>query len=628
MLAGLRRSASSWLIKLLMLLLIVSFGIWGIGDYISSKPTRWVAKIGDEQIMQVEFADAFRQEITEMQSRFGAKIDVEQAREMGLARTSLRQMVDRALLRQAVGASDIVIGDEVVRQMIAADPRFKGLGQRFDRAVFEAVLRNNGYTEARYVAELRQQVALEIILGSINAGIKTAPKAMTDAIYRFRNERRVAEYFILPPAAAGAVTPPSDAVLGEFYKTVAERFTLPETRTVSFAVLSAKDFLGSVAVSDSELRDEYDARRASYETPEKREVQQVVFAKPQDAKAARERILKGESLADIAKGSLGLSETDLNLGKITKDFLPSAIADQVFALKSGELSEPLQSQTGWHLVKVLTIEPMKSRSFEQVKNELQDEIALRRASDLLIDARNRADDILASGATLEELASEFKLPVKKIERVNAQGRDGRGAQAADLPAPANVLTAIFSAAEGAEPALEEAGESGYIAFRVDKIHPEAELPLADVRATVLEMWTMLEQRKIVEQKARDFADRISTGMGMLAAANEAQTKVFQTAAITRTGAEREATLSAVAVENLFRLKPGEAAAAQGLDGAQIVLRLARIEPAEAAQGDERLQPIEQELTKAYANDLLAHYRGHLESQFGVEIDEAALETAF
>ena len=323
MLAQMRRGASSLAAKILLLLLVGTFGLWGIGNRLYKTESRWVAKVGGHEITQVQFANEFRREIRDMQARFGAQIDVEQARQVGLANASLHRMVDKALLRQAVRDSGIVISDDVVRKNIDADPRFRGVGQRFDRNVFQAILRNNGYSEAQYVDEVRQQIALEQLLGSLSAGIGAVPAAMTDAAYRFRNERRVADYFILPLTAMPAIADPDEKVLEEFYNNQREIFTIPETRSITFVTLSPQAFAGSVTVSDDEIREEYAARRQEFETQAKREIQQLVFSNADAAKAARERILKGESIGDVAK-STDRKSTRLNSSHIQKSRMPSS----------------------------------------------------------------------------------------------------------------------------------------------------------------------------------------------------------------------------------------------------------------------------------------------------------------
>jgi peptidyl-prolyl cis-trans isomerase D len=632
MLDQLRRSAASWLVRGLMGLLILSFGIWGIADYLTASSDPVVARIGEVRITQSQFADQFRRDLARLQAQFGVSIDVEQARRTGLVQASLRQAIDQALLRQAISANGLTISDQVVREAITADPDFQSVGQKFDRALFESRLRASGMSEALYVSELRHGIAVGHLLGALGAGVKAAPQTLSDALYRYRNERRIAEYFLLPASLAADVPEPSEEAVTAYYQEHGARFTEPERRQVSYLAVHPADLLGQIEVSETEIREDYEARRATFETPERREIEQVVYANADEAKAALARVRQGESLVSVAEKTRGLKPSDVALGKLRREDLPSAIVDAVFGLAPGAVSEPLPSQVGWHLVRVVAVEPKKTRTLEQARDELRREIAISRAMDRLIGIRNRLDDILASGASLEEAGRELGLKVQTIAPFDSQGNDAQGRPAANLPKTSGFLQAVFAAVEQAEPTVQEEETGGVYAFRVDSITPPTLRPLDGVRPEITSTLRAAARSQALAEKARALADRAKTGEAFTSLAQEVGATIERAEPLQRSAPERvtqgRGKFSAALIGALFALKPGETASGVSAKGdSHIVARLIAVEAAEPKNDSTAREKMRKALTESIIGDLMARYRAHLASSLGVEIDQAALESA-
>jgi peptidyl-prolyl cis-trans isomerase D len=627
MLDRLRKGAGSWIARGLMFLLVISFAAWGIGDYLTVRTDTTVATVGDVKISADAFSREFRRELQVLQQRFGASLDAEQARRLGLPDAALGQMVDRALFDLAAAGLGLRVPDSVVREAITRNPAFHDSFGKFDRQRFQYVLANEGLSEAGFVAATRRDLVREQLAASLTAGATAAPGAVADALYRYRQERRAAEYFVVASASIAGFGAPTEAELEAFHKDNAGRFSSPELRTVAWLVMRPEDLLAEMAVSDDEIKDEYEARRGQYSTPERREVEQAVYPTEAAARAAFDMLKDGADFAAVAEKTRKLKPADLKLGKVTREQLPAAIAVPVFALPVGQVSEPLQSPLGWHLARVVAIEPATTRTLAEAKDELKRQIGLRKAADALIKVRDQLDDRLAGGASLDEAAQALNFKVQRAT-LDARGAGTDGKPVPDLPPLPQFLSLVFEAPEGGDPEIGDGTDGAYVALRVEKIAPSALRPLAEVRDEVIAGWQAEQRRMAAERKAGELAEALKGGGDIQRLAQDAGGAVEASPLLTRGGLGGESKLSPPVLARLFQAAKGEvvtgpAAAGDGF----VVARLARIEGADPAADAAQVERIRRGLANGIADDLLAQYRAGLERRFGVNINRAAMEQA-
>src|SRR5436305_906313 len=359
MLRGIRKASSNWLGKAVMAVvmgvLIVSFGVWGIADIFRGFGQSKLAKIGNTEISIEAFRQIYTERLQQLSRQFGRPLTQEQARLFGLDRQVLQQTIAEAALDEEARRMGLGQSEAEIMRTIYADPNFKGLSGAFDPARFQATIRQFGYTEQRYLAEQRRVGLRPQIAGTISAGLEP-PKVMIDALTRFQNEQRAVEYVKLDAAQAGAIDQPSPETLAAYCDDHQTQFGAPEFRKLSFVVINPEEIGKWTEVTDEDAKKVFEQNRDRLGTPEKREVSQMVFPNEGDAQAARTRITSGTSFDDIAK-ERNLNLADVDLGMITKSaIIDPAIADAAFALPSGEVSQPIQGQFGVALVKIGKIE--------------------------------------------------------------------------------------------------------------------------------------------------------------------------------------------------------------------------------------------------------------------------------
>src|ERR1700712_1889142 len=304
MLRGIRKASSNWLGKAVMSVvmgvLIVSFGVWGIADIFKGFGQSSLAKIGKTEISTEQFRQIYTDKLQQLGRSFGRPLTMEQARAFGLDRQVLQQTIAEAALDEEARRMGLGQSEAETMRTIYADPNFKGLSGNFEPARFQATIRQFGYTEQRYLAEQRRVGLRRQIAGTISAGLEP-PKLLIDALTRFQNEQRSVDYIKLDAAQAGTIDAPSPEALAAYFDDHKTQFRAPEYRKLSFVVINPEEVGKWITVSDDDAKKVFDERRDKLATPERRQVRQIIFPNVEEANAARERIVSGLSFDDLVK---------------------------------------------------------------------------------------------------------------------------------------------------------------------------------------------------------------------------------------------------------------------------------------------------------------------------------------
>src|SRR5262245_50066143 len=317
MLRGLRKASSNWLGKVIMAavvgILVISFAIWGIGDIFRGFGRSTVAKVGRTEITIEQFRQLYNDRLQEAGRRLGRPISPEQARNSGLERQLVGQVLGDIALDERIRSLRLGLSDAEIARRITTDPGFQGPGGRFDRTRFEQLIRQAGFSEQRFVAEQRRQALRRQLTGTIGSG-SVVPKAAVEAANRYYNEERSIEYIHLDRAKAGEIPEPSAETLANYFQERRIQFRAPEYRKIVILSMIPSELARWMIISDDDLKKAYEERRSRYTDPERRAIQQIVYQNAEEAAAASERISKGETTFDALAKELGRSEADLELG--------------------------------------------------------------------------------------------------------------------------------------------------------------------------------------------------------------------------------------------------------------------------------------------------------------------------
>ncbi len=624
MLRGIHKASSTWLGRGIMAVimggLVISFAIWGIGDIFRGFGLNSALKIGDTEISIEQFRQFYNDRLQQISRQAGRPITPDQARALGIDRQVLGQLVAETTLDEKAKALGLGVSNAEIASRITTDPSFRGVNGQFDRERFEQIIRDAGFTEARFVEEQRRVMLRRQIALSVGGDFRVPATAMA-AINQYQNEKRAIEYLTLGAAQAGDIPSPTPEVLGKFFEERKVLFRAPEYRKISLLSMSAADLAKPDAVSDADAKNYFEQHKASYGKPERRELQQIVFPKPEEAAAAHERIVKGASFADIAK-ERGLKASDIDVGMVTKaDIIDPAVADAAFALKAGETSTPVKGRFGTVLLQVGKIEPGDQKTYADVAAQIKREIAESRAKTDIGNLRDKFEDERAAGSTLAEAAKKLGLKSRIIDAVDRSGRGPDGKPVAALPTKPDVITAAFASDVGVDNDPLQLPDGGYLWYDVTGITPARDRTLDEVKDKVEARWRDDEIAKRLQAKADDMVGKLKAGSTLAQLATDTGLKV-----VTATDLQRGKPggfAPAKLVEAAFKTPKGVPASAEGdQETTRFVFRVTDVV-------DPPLDPIARKqittaLQNSDADDVVSAYVTRLESDFGVTLNQQAL----
>jgi peptidyl-prolyl cis-trans isomerase D len=622
MLNSLRRNASSWVVKVLLLLLVVSFAIWGIGDiFYGSGQNPTVATVGDAEIPANELADAFNRAVANLQRQLGPEFDRERAIQLGVMQQTLQDLVRQRLISLEAQEMGLVVPDDALRTLVTEDPIFQTGGQ-FDRSRFDQLLRASGLSEEAYLASLRQQVVRQALTGSI-AGPVEAPAQLVDAIYRHRNEKRRGHYVAVPIASITDVPEPTAEELAQFHEAHQAQFTAPEYRSLTFVTLEPEDLLGEIEVGDEEVEAAYQSRIDEFRTPERRTVEQLLAPEAAPLEQAAERIAAGATLEQVAGEieEVGVEQ----LGAVGRGDLPADFEEAIFALAEGEVSQPVESAFGWHLFRVSKIEPEHTVPFAEAREQLARELALQQANDRLPDFAAQLDDELAAGTELKEAARALGLETVSVPAVDATGKDAQGQPVEALPPWPEFMEVALETGAGETSLLEETDAGGYFVVQVDEVTAPRLKPVEEVRDQLLEAWQAQRRRELARERAEEIRARLADGAALdeLLADTGFENKPIEP--VQRDAAGSDQGINRAAVQALFATEPGKTAeeVIQLNDGFAVVA-IDEVIPADPAADPEGLEQLARELEGDMRSDLVVQFEAELRREYPIEIDGAAI----
>lgn len=618
-----RKASSNWLGKTIMAVvmgvLIISFGVWGIADIFKGFGQSTVAKVGGTEISLNEFRQTYTDRLQQISRQFGRPLSPEQARAFGLDRQVLQQTIAEAALDEEARRLGLGQSDDQIRQLIMNDPNFKGVGGNFDPNRFQSVIRNFGYTEQRYVSEQRKVSLRRQITGTIGAGIEP-PKAMLDVLTRFQNEQRAIEFVRLDAAQAGTIDAPSPEALAAYFEDHKVQFRAPEYRKIAFVVVSPEEIGKWSEVSDEDAKKAFEQRKDRLGTPEKRQIQQIVFPNAAEAQAARERLTSGTSFEDLGK-ERGLSASDVDLGLVTKSSLDPAVGDAVFALPAGEISQPIQGRLGTSIVKVEKIEPGVEANYASVAADIKREIATERARVKVADLRDKMEDERGGGASVIDAAQKLGLTAVTIDAVDRSGRAPSGQPVSGIPQGLDVVSQAFNTDVGVDnDSISFKG--GYVWYDVLAITPSRDRNLDEVRDQVEARWRQDQIATKLKAKATEIVQKLESGGKLADEAAAIGAKVETASGFKRD--DSPASVPATVVSAAFRVGKdgvGQTAVTGGTE--VIVFRVTEIIDPTVDAGSEAIKKLKDTLDRAQTEEQVASYVNKLETDIGTTINQAA-----
>ncbi|HEY4043144.1 MAG TPA: peptidyl-prolyl cis-trans isomerase, partial [Rhodopila sp.] len=552
---------------------------------------------------QAEYQRALAQQARNLPS--GQEAPPGMRRQVGLQ--TLERMVSQAALGQELKQLRVVTPDVSVADTARAMPAFQGSDGKFSKAVFDNVLRSNGFTEPRFLEQLRADIAQRQVLSTLSGSV-VASDAEVKPLFGAEFEKRAADTALFPFSAAPEPAAPDEAALQRWYDNHPDSYSTPEYRRIKAIELSPQSLSSEITITDDELHAAYDEHQAEYVTAEKRSAEVISAPDEAKARALADKWREGADWAAMqtaarAEGASAIVQDDAT----AVQFPDPDLAKAVFSVAANAVSEPVKGQLGWFVVKVTKIAGGAVTTFDQAKPKLREGVLASKAADLMYDRANKLDQLLGNGTGLDNLPGDLGV-VGVTGTLDAKG-DTPAGQPAPIPGPAELKAAIiaeaFKARQGDPPQLTEVqtpsvGGSAYYALTVESLVPPGKRPFDKVKDRVTDDWKQDQRRR--------FQDRAGTAM-MLAAQDG---KSFSDAAtlagvtpklsplVTRT--QQGADIPPILQNVMFGLKKGEPTMVETPEGF-VVAQLTEIVKPDAVAEKADYERTRAGIAKSISNDV-------------------------
>lgn len=620
MLTGIRTAFSSGFLRLLLIalmgLLVVSFAIWGIGDIFRGGTSTTLAQVGGTSVQVSQFQTVYNREVQQFGQLQGRGVTPDQARQLGIDRRVLDRLVTEATLDERARVLGLGIDDASIRDRIVSQPTFRGADGRFDRAGFQELLRANGLTEQGYI-DLERRLALRQQIAAAVSDRAPVPRTIIDALARFQAETRTADYVTIGARNVGDVPAPDAAVLQRFFEQRRAAFRAPQYRRALVLVASPEEQAPFMQVDEDRLTLEFNRLR---DERERRTLQQITFATPEEAALAASRLASGATFEDIAR-ERNVTTQDLDLGTLSRGQVADpAVREAAFALEEGAVSAPVRGRFGTVLVRAVRIVPFNA---EAVREETRRRLAADLARRSVTEIHDRIERARLTGTPLADIARDVGLAAATIESVDQNGLDASGL-ALDLAGGREFLTALFRSEVGLDNDPVTIRQTGtYIWYEVLGITQARDRTLDEVRETAEARWREEEVRDRINKAAAEMVRVVRAGTPLPDVAKSMNLEVRTSSALTR--AASDSTWSANAVATLFATAQGQTANAVGPDGLdQIVFTVRDVQaPANQAVDPQTLS----QLRESIESDLILQFVQRLRLDYGATVNQTLLRRA-
>lgn len=623
MLSSLRSASKGWVSKILLLLLVLSFAVWGIADQIGGNfAGEAVVEAGETKVSSIDYRLAYERQLGVLSEQLGQRVTNEQAQLFGIDRQVISQLVGGAVLDEQARVMQLGLSEDRLANIIAEQqPQFVGMS----RQQISAQLARAGIRDIDYINSLKQAATRQQVMEAVNDGM-SVPGTFLDAVAQFSGQTRDISFVEIDESTLDEIAAPDNATLAAFFEENLADYRAPEYRAVQVVRLTPDLIMDEAAINDADVRAEYDDNRARYATAEVRTIQQLVFSSEDDANVARQRILAGGTFEAEVEAA-GRTISDVTLGSFEKANAPDpALGDAAFALAStSDISPVVEGAFGSRLIRVSEIVPEQVQPFAQASVEIRRALALLEAQDILLDIHDGYEDARAAGNTMEEAARSQKLEVLTISGIDRQGLDQEG-NPVDLGEESNdIIRGVFSTDANVENPPIGAGRDGFIWYEVTEVIADRDRTLDEVEERVRADWITAQKNEQLDAEASRISEALQGGAQATELTAEKNYRAENKFGLSRQ--DNDPDFGQAGVLEVFSVGPKGVGIANGATGNRRLVF--RVETVSNPLADGASLPEQQasNIETGLRNDLLDQMINRLQLEFPVRINQAAIEYA-
>lgn len=652
MLDTLRNSTNSWVVRILIALLVLSFAVWGITDVFSYRHDETIVQIDDTDVGLYQFRLVALQELHALSQEEEEQLDFEQAREKGIEDEVLDVLIERALLDNVARDMGLRVGKEQVVEDILESPNFRNAFGEFDRALFNQLLRSNGMNEEIYVEAQSRSLERQQIISAVRQGAYS-PYRLAELLHLYISEERTGRYILFGDEILGELETPSEETLLAFYEGDTERFEIPELRDFRILLLQLDQLMENISIPEEVLRQEYEEQKHRFDRPEKRQIERLSFSSNEEATAALDRLNNGEDFLAIAN-ERGFEAEDIDLGSLASgEFDNEAIEKAAFELEAvDDISEIIEVPLGYAIVRLREITPATESNYEESKSWIEWEMQRDQAAEEILVLHDVVEDERAAGKSLTEIAEELSIKLVEFEKIRKNGRDIDRNRPEEMPYINDLMKRVFETEPGIESDSEETTSNGFYWFETLKVH-EPHIPtFEEARERIETVWERETRKERLENRAEELYEQAQEGLTLEEmaaqltaeippkeeidepedenAASNDEEEITEIVVVTDdpiTRQDRGDIFPRKGAEKLFELKKGEFDWNWNRSRKQILLfQLDDISPADATKEEdiEEITDLQIQLTFGMRSDVVDALLAELRAEANVTINEDLL----
>ena len=590
MLQALRNGTKSNLMRAFLLVLVVGFGMWGIGDIFRSSPN-------DEDAITVDNITVSANEVAITFDRarrfYYPGLNNNEAIATGLMDQIIAELIERSLFEAEAARLGLTVTRDMAKQSLRSNPLFQDASGNFNPLLMRDILARRGISEDQLIADIGYAEKRNQVIAAIASGAEYSP-VLADSMAKWLAQQRQI-HFAAIAISPDQVTDPDQATLSGWYRDNQDIFDAPTMRSVTAVILSPDHYLQNIVVSQTELENAFEERKSAFSVPERRDFLQMVLPDLETAEAVRQRLIAGEDFAAVALEVSGDKPEDITFVGVTRDDLPEDLAATIFAGSEGNVTNPSQTPFGVYVFEITAINEAKIPSFEDIRTRLEEELKIEMAVNQVYDSITIFEEAQDSGATLEEAAKAAKAQLITIAGMSQNSLNESSDPINDIATSTGFRSAVWQQEIGTEGMLIADEDNTYFALRVENETAARSRDLDEVKDEAIKAWKL----ETAISRAKTQAEDIIAANDFDAAVKSAGATLEQSSPFLQSGIGLDHEESSLIASASFSIEVGDKTLVETGSDSIIVIRLDDI-----IAGDEDTVTLRK-------NQLLADFKDHL-----------------
>jgi peptidyl-prolyl cis-trans isomerase D len=626
-----RKHAGTWMIKVILGAIVVVFVFWGVGSYRSRQSGR-VAKVNGTVITLSDYRESYNNLIEQVRRSFGNNLNEELIQMLQLRKRALDQLVDKALMLQAAEKLKLTVSDEELAEFIKNIGAFQTAGV-FDSGRYINTLNKNRLTPEEFEVQQREALIINKLQALIAGSIKVSDLEARQWYTRNNAEVDI-NYLVLEPQRYKDIKL-TDEEIRNYFDQHKDFYKTDPTIKVRYLYFKPEDYAAKVTLSEDDIRDYYESNLDEFDIPKTVEARHILIKADQNVKAEQdesarkkaEEIFKlakeGQDFAELArKYSEGPTKAKGGyLGTFRREEMVKPFSDRAFSMNAGDISEPVRTNFGWHIIKVEKVNPEKTLTLDEAEADIRKKLKADRAKNMAYDEAEAVYDATFENQNVDRIAAEHNLKIQTTEFFTQKNppkeiKNSAGFAAAAFNLPVNELSAV-----------QDFGDGYYLLEVVDKVQPQ----IPELKTVEQKVRNDLLKEK-QDQKARDEANLLLTelknGQSVASVSQKFKIPVKQTGFFKRNGPIPEIGAESDIAQTAFKLTdknklPEEVI--KGQKGYYVISFLKRQEP--SLEGFEKeKEAIRDQLLQQKTFKTVNAWLARLRSESEISIEEGLLGT--